>query len=59
MLAEILGHRDTRMIDLVYGHLFEKDREAIRQRMSRRARDGSNGTSGEGVRLPRRPPARA
>ena len=43
MLAEILGHRDTRMIDLVYGHLFERDREALRQRMSRRARDGSNG----------------
>lgn len=41
MLAEILGHRDTRMIDLVYGHLFEKDREALRQRMSRRARDAS------------------
>lgn len=39
MLAEILGHTDTRMIDRVYGHLFEKDREALRQRMSRRARD--------------------
>jgi integrase len=57
MLAEILGHRDTRMIDLVYGHLFEKDREALRQRMSRRAREGSNGSSRGGVRLPRRPSA--
>jgi hypothetical protein len=25
MLAEILGHRDTRMIDIIYGHLFEKE----------------------------------
>lgn len=39
MVAEILGHRDTRMIDLVYGHLFEKDRQELRRRMSRRARD--------------------
>jgi integrase len=38
MLAEILGHRDTRMIDRVYGHLFEKDRQALRDRMSQRAR---------------------
>lgn len=38
MLAEILGHRDTRMVDRVYGHLFEKDRQALRQRMSDRAR---------------------
>ena len=38
MLAEILGHRDTRMIDRVYGHLFEKDRQALRERMSERAR---------------------
>ncbi|MEW6470819.1 MAG: site-specific integrase [Actinomycetota bacterium] len=37
MLAEILGHRDTRMIDRVYGHLFEKDRQALRDRMSQRA----------------------
>jgi integrase len=37
MLAEILGHNDTRMIDRVYGHLFEKDRQALRVRMSRRA----------------------
>ncbi|MGH9224272.1 MAG: tyrosine-type recombinase/integrase [Acidimicrobiales bacterium] len=50
MLAEILGHRDTRMIDLVYGHLFERDREALRQRMSRRARDGSNGNEHRLVR---------
>ncbi|MDQ4037706.1 MAG: tyrosine-type recombinase/integrase [Actinomycetota bacterium] len=57
MLAEILGHRDTRMIDLVYGHLFDKDREALRQRMSRRARDGSIGHNGKGVRLPRAPRA--
>lgn len=32
------GHRDTRMIDRVYGHLFEKDRQALRERMSDRAR---------------------
>ena len=28
------------IIDLVHGHLFEKDREALPQRMSRRARAG-------------------
>jgi integrase len=39
MLAEILGHRDTRMIDRVYGHLFDKDREALRRRMSSGAAD--------------------
>lgn len=55
MLAEILGHRDTRMIDLVYGHLFEKDREALRQRMSRRARDASAGGDGGARRMPRTP----
>jgi len=38
MLAEVLGHTDTRMIDRVYGHLFEKDREDLRQRMSAKAR---------------------
>lgn len=38
MLAEVLGHTDTRMIDRVYGHLFEKDREELRQRMSEKAR---------------------
>ena len=38
MLAEVLGHTDTRMIDRVYGHLFEKDREELRQRMSAKAR---------------------
>jgi integrase len=38
MLAEILGHSDTRMIDRVYGHLFDKDREDLRQRVSERAR---------------------
>jgi len=37
MLAEILGHSDTRMIDRVYGHLFDKDREDLRQRMSEKA----------------------
>lgn len=37
MLAEILGHSDTRMIDRVYGHLFDNDREALRQQLSRRA----------------------
>jgi hypothetical protein len=37
MLAEILGHRDTRMINIIYGHLFEKDRHALRTPMSRRA----------------------
>jgi hypothetical protein len=37
MLAEILGHSDTRMIDRVYGHLFEKDRNDLRQRMSDKA----------------------
>ena len=52
MLAEILGHRDTRMIDLVYGHLFEGP-GGLRQRMSRRARDSSNGISGDARRLPR------
>jgi hypothetical protein len=41
MLAEILGHRDTRMIDRVYGHLFEKDRQALRDRMSQRAKRAS------------------
>ncbi|MFN8037598.1 MAG: site-specific integrase [Acidimicrobiales bacterium] len=38
MLAEVLGHTDTRMIDRVYGHLFEKDREELRKRMSEKAR---------------------
>jgi len=38
MLAEVLGHTDTRMIDRVYGHLFDKDREDLRQRMSEKAR---------------------
>ncbi len=42
MLAEILGHRDTRMIDRVYGHLFDKDRQELRSRMSRRALNGSD-----------------
>jgi integrase len=37
MLAEILGHADTRMVDRVYGHLFEKDREQLRQQLSERA----------------------
>lgn len=37
MLAEVLGHSDTRMIDRVYGHLFERDREDLRQRMSEKA----------------------
>lgn len=40
MLAEILGHTDTRMIDRVYGHLFEADRQALRIRMSQRAQRG-------------------
>jgi len=43
MLAEILGHADTRMIDRVYGHLFEKDREELRQRMSAKARGDASG----------------
>ncbi len=37
MLAEVLGHSDTRMIDRVYGHLFERDREDLRRKMSERA----------------------
>jgi integrase len=37
MLAEVLGHSDTRMIDRVYGHLFERDRENLRKRMSEKA----------------------
>ena len=37
MLAEVLGHSDTRMIDRVYGHLFERDREDLRKRMSEKA----------------------
>ena len=37
MLAEVLGHSDTRMIDRVYGHLFERDREDLRRRMSEKA----------------------
>jgi integrase len=37
MLAEILGHADTRMVDRIYGHLFEKDREQLRQQLSQRA----------------------
>ncbi len=41
MLAEILGHSDTRMIDRVYGHLFDKDRHSLRERMSRRAREAT------------------
>jgi integrase len=45
MLAEILGHGDTRMIDRVYGHLFEKDRQALRVRMSRRAAEAGSGAS--------------
>ncbi len=44
MLAEVLGHTDTRMIDRVYGHLFDKDREQLRQRMSDKAR----GATGNG-----------
>lgn len=44
MLAEILGHRDTRMIDRVYGHLFDKDRQELRARMSRRAREADRAT---------------
>ena len=43
MLAEILGHGDTRMIDRVYGQLFEKDRQALRVRMSRRAAEAGSG----------------
>jgi integrase len=42
MLAEILGHSDTRMIDRVYGHLFDKDREELRQRVSERARQAES-----------------
>ena len=42
MLAEILGHADTRMVDRVYGHLFDKDRHALRERMSRRAREAAD-----------------
>jgi integrase len=38
MLAEVLGHTDTRMIDRVYAHLFDKDREDLGQRMSEKAR---------------------
>ena len=38
ILAEVLGHTDTRMIDCVYGHLFDKDREELRRRMSDKAR---------------------
>lgn len=56
MLAEILGHRDTRMIDLVYGHLFEKDRQALRLRMSRRAKEAA---ADNVRRLPRRIDVRA
>lgn len=37
MLAEVLGHSDTRMIDRIYGHLFERDREDLRRRMSEKA----------------------
>ena len=52
MLAEILGHRDTRMIDLVYGHLFEKgpggaptaDEPSSSRRLERQHRRG--GASG-------------
>lgn len=40
-LADILGHRDTRMIDRVYGHLFHEDRERLQRRLTRRvAGDG-------------------
>lgn len=38
MVASLLGHNDTRMVDKVYGHLFDSDREALRQRISARAR---------------------
>lgn len=37
MLAEVLGHSDTRMIDRVYGHLFERDREDLRKGISEKA----------------------
>ena len=45
MAGQDLGHGDTRMIDRVYGHLFEKDRQALRVRMSRRAAEAGSGTS--------------
>ena len=44
MLAEILGHSDTRMIDRVYGHLFDRDREDLRQRLSAKARNAAKQT---------------
>lgn len=43
ILAEILGHSDTRMIDRVYGHLFENDREVLRQQLSQRAAAAASG----------------
>ena len=46
MLAEVLGHTDTRMIDRVYGHLFEKDRQALRQRISDNARTAPTPVAG-------------
>jgi integrase len=48
MLADILGHTDTRMIDRVYGHLFEKDREQLRQRMSAKAAGAAAPAVGRG-----------
>jgi len=63
MLAEVLGHTDTRMIDRVYGHLFEKDREDLRQRMSAKARTASAGPTNDSnvidLRTRRPSPARS
>ncbi len=54
MLAEVLGHSDTRMIDRVYGHLFERDRKDLRKRMSEKA----DRAAGDNV-LSLRPPAQS
>lgn len=40
--VEMLGHRGTCMIDRVYGHLFDKDRQELRAGMSRRAREAQS-----------------
>jgi len=58
MLAEVLGHTDTRMIDRVYGHLFDKDREDLRQRMSEKARGAVSTSDVIDLRTRKRRPAK-
>jgi integrase len=59
MLAEVLGHTDTRMIDRVYGHLFDKDREDLRQRMSEKARGAVSASDVIDLRTRKRRPVKS